>query len=571
MSAERRLNARRILYSPEYLDMGADNGGVVVNLSEGGIGFHAVGPVIPDVEIPVSFSLGTGYRIDVKARVVWVGDKGKMGGAVFGKLSKDSRSLIREWLAKSEFEQDSEEEPVATQGQSTAVQQAVEAAAAAPAAPIAETANPVEETMRPEPVAESHRQTAAQNGVVLPPNVQPPPEPPPAASFPAHEIASTPTSVSNAAIPEPVAAVPVMQNPPAPALDPETTQSAEAASANATPIFTNQPETPAVPVRPEPLVTSGFVAPERTREQTAGTSFSAVPSISAWNKGNASAGRGATPQPKAAGELFPPRNAENIFARSSSQAEFESGPRRGSVLMVIAIIIAAGAIAAYYARGHRQQIGNAIVHVGNSVAGTPAASATEASPSLINKNAAPGATSSSSAPASNNVPTSASQAPTITPTPSEPAKSKPTSQTPSATPATAPTGNAVQAKNGTQPATTPSKTAKGQTATNASNPASSTSSASAAAPYPGQTEYQRAENYLNGKGVDKDPAEAAEWFWRSLEAGNTTAALPLADLYLQGNGVSRSCTQARILLDAAAQKNNQEAIHKLAELPENCQ
>lgn len=92
----------------------------------------------------------------------------------------------------------------------------------------------------------------------------------------------------------------------------------------------------------------------------------------------------------------------------------------------------------------------------------------------------------------------------------------------------------------------------------------------AAGPYSGQAEYQRAENYLNGKGVDKDPAEAAEWFWRSLEAGNTTAAIPLADLYLQGNGVSRSCTQARILLDAAAQKDNPEAIRKLQQLPESC-
>ena len=92
-----------------------------------------------------------------------------------------------------------------------------------------------------------------------------------------------------------------------------------------------------------------------------------------------------------------------------------------------------------------------------------------------------------------------------------------------------------------------------------------------APPLPGQSEYNRAEQYLNGKGVEQDPAEAAEWFWRSLETGYTQAAIPLADLYIAGNGVSRSCTQARILLDAAAQKNIPEAIKKLGELPENCQ
>jgi TPR repeat protein len=70
--------------------------------------------------------------------------------------------------------------------------------------------------------------------------------------------------------------------------------------------------------------------------------------------------------------------------------------------------------------------------------------------------------------------------------------------------------------------------------------------------------------------VPQDPATAAEWFWRSLEAGNTAAAVPLADLYIAGKGVSRSCVQARILLDTAARKGNPEAVHKLAELPANC-
>ncbi len=76
---------------------------------------------------------------------------------------------------------------------------------------------------------------------------------------------------------------------------------------------------------------------------------------------------------------------------------------------------------------------------------------------------------------------------------------------------------------------------------------------------------------MNGTGVTQDYAQAAQWFWRSLEAGYTDAALPLANLYLEGNGVSRSCTQARILLDAAAQKNNAQAIQQLAQLPDNCQ
>lgn len=88
----------------------------------------------------------------------------------------------------------------------------------------------------------------------------------------------------------------------------------------------------------------------------------------------------------------------------------------------------------------------------------------------------------------------------------------------------------------------------------------------------GQTEFQQAQKYLNGTGgVPADPAEAAELFWRSLEKGNTAAAIPLADLYLQGKGVSRSCLQARILLTTASNKGNAEASQKLGQLPENCE
>lgn len=85
-----------------------------------------------------------------------------------------------------------------------------------------------------------------------------------------------------------------------------------------------------------------------------------------------------------------------------------------------------------------------------------------------------------------------------------------------------------------------------------------------------QSEFLRAQQYLTGSGVPQDPATAAEWFWRSLEAGNTAAAVPLADLYIAGKGVSRSCQQARILLDTAARKGNADAVHKLAQLPAKC-
>ncbi|MGH9710551.1 MAG: PilZ domain-containing protein, partial [Candidatus Acidiferrales bacterium] len=83
MEFERRQYERQKLYSPEYFDMDADNGGMVVDLSEDGLGFQAVGRVEKGREITVSFSLGTGYRISARARIAWVGLNGNSGGTTF--------------------------------------------------------------------------------------------------------------------------------------------------------------------------------------------------------------------------------------------------------------------------------------------------------------------------------------------------------------------------------------------------------------------------------------------------------------------------------------------------------
>jgi len=54
--------------------------------------------------------------------------------------------------------------------------------------------------------------------------------------------------------------------------------------------------------------------------------------------------------------------------------------------------------------------------------------------------------------------------------------------------------------------------------------------------------------------------------WEGVQAGNSKAAVALADLYLRGDGVPMNCAQARILLQFAAQKNNPEAMKKSRDL-----
>jgi hypothetical protein len=83
----------------------------------------------------------------------------------------------------------------------------------------------------------------------------------------------------------------------------------------------------------------------------------------------------------------------------------------------------------------------------------------------------------------------------------------------------------------------------------------------------GSDELAVAESYLNGRhGAPRDSTEAVRWLWRSVAKQNATATLLLSDFYLRGEGVSKSCDQARLLLDAAARKGKAAAGQRIRNL-----
>jgi TPR repeat protein len=51
-----------------------------------------------------------------------------------------------------------------------------------------------------------------------------------------------------------------------------------------------------------------------------------------------------------------------------------------------------------------------------------------------------------------------------------------------------------------------------------------------------------------------------------VHAGDSKAAVELAELYIEGEGVPHNCLQARVLLLAASEKRNANAIKRLHEL-----
>lgn len=76
---------------------------------------------------------------------------------------------------------------------------------------------------------------------------------------------------------------------------------------------------------------------------------------------------------------------------------------------------------------------------------------------------------------------------------------------------------------------------------------------------PGTDEVAKADNA-------SDSAAAAAWLWKATAKGNPAAPVRLADMYVKGDGVPRSCEQAMVLLKTAAEKENSMARNRLASM-----
>lgn len=88
-----------------------------------------------------------------------------------------------------------------------------------------------------------------------------------------------------------------------------------------------------------------------------------------------------------------------------------------------------------------------------------------------------------------------------------------------------------------------------------------------ASPGKGGEELAVAQGYLNGtNGQSRNNSEAAKWLWKAIAKHNAEASLLLSDLYLKGEGVSKNCDQARVLLDAAALQGVKDAGTRLRHL-----
>jgi TPR repeat protein len=84
-----------------------------------------------------------------------------------------------------------------------------------------------------------------------------------------------------------------------------------------------------------------------------------------------------------------------------------------------------------------------------------------------------------------------------------------------------------------------------------------------------ETDLELAQTYLSHSDNPDEKAKALQLLWLATEKGNVDAEMELADLYARGDGVAKSCVQARILLKAALAVNAPAAQPKLDALDQS--
>jgi periplasmic protein TonB len=98
--AERRQQSRHPARSLAYLDIGEGNGGIVLNVGEGGVAIQAVTPLEGDslfglrVQIPKSTK-----KLETNGRLAWLSTSKKEAGFAFVDLCDETRLQIRHWLS----------------------------------------------------------------------------------------------------------------------------------------------------------------------------------------------------------------------------------------------------------------------------------------------------------------------------------------------------------------------------------------------------------------------------------------------------------------------------------------
>lgn len=113
---ERRNSLREPMQSIAYVRLGEENGGIIVNLGEGGLAVRAA-VALPYDRVPVLFFQLAGFphAVVTSGRIAWKSDSGKLVGIQFVDMHDSMRNIIKSWLAEENSSRAPREPHVAAQ------------------------------------------------------------------------------------------------------------------------------------------------------------------------------------------------------------------------------------------------------------------------------------------------------------------------------------------------------------------------------------------------------------------------------------------------------------------------
>jgi hypothetical protein len=107
---DRRQTPRTKLAEVAYIGMGPENGGLVLDVSDGGLSFHSVAPVQPAETIHFLLSSRGQSRIEGAGEVVWTNEMRTVCGLKFTSLSSGAREYLNNWTSQSRMSVPAREE-----------------------------------------------------------------------------------------------------------------------------------------------------------------------------------------------------------------------------------------------------------------------------------------------------------------------------------------------------------------------------------------------------------------------------------------------------------------------------
>lgn len=96
---DRRLHTRRPIRSMLYVKLGKDNGGIILNISEGGLAVASAGPLDPSGPAQLQFQIpGLQDSLTTSFETAWISESKTEAGIRFVEISDNSRERIKAFI-----------------------------------------------------------------------------------------------------------------------------------------------------------------------------------------------------------------------------------------------------------------------------------------------------------------------------------------------------------------------------------------------------------------------------------------------------------------------------------------